>query len=58
MQIDFSKEGYNTFLEIPEIVQGVLLAHRTDELEGRYRRCPGVLLGAFVRRTTPDYAFM
>jgi len=37
MQIDFSKEEYSTFLEILEIANWVLFAHRTDEPEDRKR---------------------
>lgn len=35
MQIDFSKEEYRTFLEILEIADWILFAHRTDEPEDR-----------------------
>jgi hypothetical protein len=35
MQVDFSKEEYRTFLEILEIADWVLFAHRTDEPENR-----------------------
>ena len=35
MQIEFSKEEYRTFLEILEIADWVLFAHRTDEPEDR-----------------------
>ena len=37
MQIDFSKEEYGTFLEILEITNWILFAHRTDEPENRKR---------------------
>jgi hypothetical protein len=35
MQVDFSKEEYRTLLEILEIADWVLFAHRTDEPEDR-----------------------